>query len=530
VNAAFRVIAILCIVNFSAAASAQSASAPEILGRFTGERSPQQPSNIQLYGTDLGWTFEHDGVVQVLFGDSWPTSSSLCEALSEGLPTHDDTQGLLPLEYTGGVPPVTFATRPDSPDQFRAIEVFRDSVLLPSGQNAAAMTAWSDGTQAIGLFQQKAYVACSPSADGAAPTCPEPFTCVEQIGQCQPSAFGVPLNCDLAAQSGCLQDQTCEAVAPGFCVDPTSSALDATQRVPLELELSVPRLDEPTRYDSKFTFRSSKFLNPASRTVRRLSRYTGWNDYRPGYDSLLMWGRPGFVSDERNNLQLYLLSHDLPLATDAQGKFVFRPRYFAGLDRFGRPTWSRAQEDAAPLALDGQVNGDPTEVLTDINQMSISWLGEPINRWLMLYGGGTPLDPNGPTTTEHAGVPGGSIAVRYAKHPWGPWSPPEPHLMPGDPSTPLALYGPGGWLYHPACVDAGGLTCERTDPSRFLHLLDPNCAAPQPETDYGVLYGPNIIDAYTTRSSSDTLEVYWNVSTWNPYVTLFVHSTFSAHD
>ena len=97
---------------------------------------------------------------------------------------------------------------------------------------------------------------------------------------------------------------------------------------------------------------------------------------------------------------------------------------------------------------------------------------------------------------------------------------------PSAASTPLALYGPGGWLYHPACVDSGSLTCARTDPTRFLHLLDPECAPPEIELDHGLLYGANIIDAYTARSSRTTLDVYWIVSTWNPYVTVFVRSTF----
>jgi hypothetical protein len=36
--------------------------------------------------------------------------------------------------------------------------------------------------------------------------------------------------------------------------------------------------------------------------------------------------------------------------------------------------------------------------------------------------------------------------------------------------------------------------------------------------DVGILYAPNIIDAYTRSDGAGGLDVFWNVSVWNPYL------------
>src|SRR4029078_10060079 len=84
----------------------------------------------------------------------------------------------------------------------------------------------------------------------------------------------------------------------------------------------------------------------------------------------------------------YLLMHKLPLKVDGAGRIRFEPRFFAGIDaESGEPTWSSKQTGAKPLALDGKIDGDPHEDLSVVNQMTVSWLGAPINKWAMMYGG-----------------------------------------------------------------------------------------------------------------------------------------------
>ncbi|HTU58074.1 MAG TPA: hypothetical protein VMF89_06565, partial [Polyangiales bacterium] len=497
-----------------------SVESSNVLGSLTGVRSSQQPSGVRLFGTDLGWTFEHNGMLQIMLGDSWSKPDALCDVLTQGFPDHDDTQGYLPRRYTGGVPSITLATEPDARGEFAKTLVYRDGELLRTSQNAGPMTAFSDGQRAIAIYQATTFASCS------AGTCPAPFECAPQIGQCQPPFLGVPANCDLAAENACLDGQTCEPVGAGFCVDPGVPLADVTQRVALELELAVQRPSEPTHFDSRHTFISNRFINMTARTVRRLSAY-GRSDYRRGDGDLLLWGRPAFNSSEQNNQPLYLLTHKLPFTAAPSGELDFHPRYFAGVDGRGRPIWSDSQAEAKPLALDGKVDGDPRELLPVLNQLTVTWLDAPIRRWVMFYGGASPLDPNGPPTAAIGGIEPGAIAVRYAEHPWGPWSPPQTLLAPGAPDVEDSLYGPGGFLYHPACADTATKSCTRSDPARYSALLNNSCEPEAPSPDYGYLYAAGIIEPYTERTD-DGFNVYWTVSSWNPYVTLFVKSHIRA--
>jgi hypothetical protein len=235
-----------------------------------------------------------------------------------------------------------------------------------------------------------------------------------------------------------------------------------------------------------------------------------------------VWGRPGLVAEHGREARVYLMRHALPLPLDADSQLAFAPQYFAGLDaQSGEPTWSPHDSDAQPLALDGQPNGDPREELQIVGTMAVSWLGAPINRWMMLYGGDLlDLFVKDPAHARQRAP--GAIMIRFAEHPWGPWSPPQPHLSPGRPWHAGDLHGPGGALYHPSCVDATELPCARSDPYRPVDRLVPGCPVTGLESDPGRLYGVNVIDPYTAESDGGGLDVVWNVSTWNPYSVLLL--------
>jgi hypothetical protein len=111
----------------------------------------------------------------------------------------------------------------------------------------------------------------------------------------------------------------------------------------------------------------------------------------------------------------------------------------------------------------------------------------------------------------------GAIRIRFADHPWGPWSPAAPHLAPGDFRTPGDLYGPGGLMFHPGCVDQPGLACADPDPHRPLDAFDPACASILGRFDLGILYAPNVIDSWSRPDGLGGFDLYWNVSIWNPY-------------
>ena len=79
-----------------------------------------------------------------------------------------------------------------------------------------------------------------------------------------------------------------------------------------------------------------------------------------------------------------------------------------------------------------------------------------------------------------------------------------PFLAGGDPThSPVeGLYARGGILYHPGCNQVG--CAMRTD--------TPQVTA----ADYGFLYAANIIQPWI-KPVGKSVDVIWNVSTWDPY-------------
>jgi hypothetical protein len=66
-------------------------------------------------------------------------------------------------------------------------------------------------------------------------------------------------------------------------------------------------------------------------------------------------------------------------------------------------------------------------------------------------------------------------------------------------------------LHHAACTGSNCIKGE-TAPGHFF-------------TRYGFLYAPNIFDPWTSaREHGKAVDVYWNVSTWNPYQTVLLRT------
>jgi hypothetical protein len=510
-----------------AVASAQTAAPPQVVGRLAGPGAPVAQPGLRLYGTDSGWTFEHRGKLVMLFGDTWPTSNLPCEPVP---PLNDDAQGLLPLRNPGGIPPLFFETSASSPSDFDPIKIFRDGVSIPMGFGKLPSTGFSDGRNAIAALGTGDSVRCqSPSST---PRCPGQLTCVQTLGECLPVIANIPLICNVGAETGCFQGQTCTATT-GFCTDPTSSQNDGTTAslpftIAQNFDFGVQRPNAPVNYDSAAVLPTNKFTNITSRTVRRFTFIEQANDYRPGDDTVLMWGRPGFSGEQGRQAQLYLMAHKLPLPVDSAGKFrLFKPLYFAGLHKIThQPKWSFQESEAKPIALDGVVDGNPHENRVLVDQEAISYLPAPINKWVMLYSGDVPdvllVDPVNSRNVTNPGA----IMIRFADNPWGPWSVERPYLQPGNPAVVGDPYGPGGFMFHYACVDQPPALCARTDPHRPLDSLNPGCAPPPFAFDIGRLYGANIIDAYTKADGHGGLDVFWNLSTWNPYGVMLMKSNF----
>ncbi len=488
---------------------------PEVIGTLVGPDATYVNAGLRVYGTDMGSTFVHKGRHFVLFGDTWPDETFICENLS---PSNDDTIATIPLDYPGQVPSLDFYTQSNAPTEASLVHLYRGNDSLSLGFGLIPIIGFSDGVHAFAFFTRLENVLCDPSPTSTPQLCPvqDKFFCSTEIGICEP---GPPLFCNTTLNTGCIVGQQC--VASSLCVDSTSSQYvdgdmwSQTASVAHSIDIAVQDESRPEVFNSVFTWPTNKFSVLTARAVANFSGRVDGNDYRPGHGTLLIWGRPGFIGEDGRTANLYFATHALPFVLQ-EGRIDFRPQYFAGRDQqTGEPIWSTLQSDAKPLALDGTIGGDPDEAVPMVGHMTASWLGPPIEKWVLMYGGDL-VDYllSDPEANRYAPAPG-SIIIRFADLPWGPWSDPAPHLEPGSASQVGDPYGPGGILYHPDCSDEASQICARPNPYRPLDTALLLCLISIP--DPGRLYAPSIIDPYTMPNSQGGLDMYWNVSTWNPY-------------
>ena len=187
--------ALLLAGLLATSAAAQTAGPPELLVPWLGPGAAAPPESIAFYGTDLGWTFEHAGALQMLFGDTWFDARTLCE----GAPSNDDVQITLPLEPSSWPPPPHFV-RADGRAQPDRIFVYRDGESLPMGFGQVPIAAFSDGARAVGIFGRWDPARCAAAAGGAPPSCGSDggLVCSPHLGQCTPSLLGITAVCELA--------------------------------------------------------------------------------------------------------------------------------------------------------------------------------------------------------------------------------------------------------------------------------------------------------------------------------------------
>jgi len=518
-----------------------------------------------VYGTDLGWTFKHEGRLWVLFGDSWRDDVEGQRDLGVkigNVPIADDALGFVSLAANGGFPngqaveafiaspaaaktpawrstspTLTFARLNNNPsNKAGPMQPVRDGLemwSLPAQTPVAGFSNARSGAAsgAFAIFFQNEKLLCGEG------TCSNGYTCATNIGVCieegqnDPTPISQP--CVLGSPS---RPRFCSRCDPtpwfhgGMCVDtgssvydPQSNAGQAAAVVRIH-QVGNARKDNPLKFDSQ-NWITQRFFNPAARTVSDFdaTRANGaGNDYRtadgvnPEREGVFIWGRPNFggVGADERDAQLYLAWVPMP-DYNRNGRFAWRPQFFAGVGANGAPIFKSSELEAKPLDLDAVTPGDqPKETRDMVGQMTVAFIPS-LSRWVMFYGGGmgsvfgelifgADIDTINKETV-------GPIYVRYAEHPWGPWTAPEALLDPGDPDEPSEAYGPDGIMFSRACQGDA-------------------CAKPQEawKTDLGALYGPDIIDPWTTEQSDGTTNVYWHLSTWNPYQVLLMRTTFTA--
>lgn len=491
-------------------------SRPRKLGMLVGFDAKYATPNVSLFGSDRASSFEHAGKIVVLFGDSYGQPDSTCGTM---FGENDDMAGTLPLNRVEQMPKLAPVTEPSAPEQFRRVQLFRDGASVLLDQFKFPMTGFSDGTAAYAVFQPQIPVSCGGEP---AQACPERdgLLCVPSLSFCSPSPITTPAVCEAGAPL-CLLGSCRRSSA---CVDTRSSQYDGSPRgnaasVLSEVYIARARDEDLASYDVVATWQTNFFAQATARTVSRFTGSSADADYNHGHGALFVWGRPGWMAEQGRQARLYFATAALPLAGG-----VFRPRYYAGSDeQSSEPIWTENQARAVPLAMDGMANGNASEEQGIINTTTVSYLPAPINQWVMMYGGDLPphllADAMGTRATPRTG----SIVMRFAKQPWGPWSAPIEHLSAGSPTKVGEAYGPGGLMFHRDCMDVEKADCARSDP--YALQLTGQCAM-RASTDQGRLYAPGIIDAYTRRNAQGGLDITWTISTWNPYATYLMETSF----
>ena len=528
---------VVAVLLGSAAMAEPSPGETTILGPFTGHYAKLHPDNINphpiaYYGTDLGFTYEHQGKLQFLFGDTAADEAGVPIQASTGT-TYDDGFGTIELA--------------DWPD---AARITRTNIpLIKLGQNpgTSEMSAinpghpmesfktplggFSNGQREFGIFYTSKPQGCRVDAD-----CTSGLTCDTGLGFVgtrydKPEAF--TFACMLSTP-GCTANTMADAngtpiPGSGFCSDRTSSIWANTPSgriaaVGVKHLIGLRSTTDPRSYGDTRAWSTNKFANVTVQTVQDFAPKRGagrtHQDYRNastqgGSRRVFLWGRPGFigVGAKGRTLGLYFAYLDLP-----QGPgFTWEPHYYTGSDAKGIPQFSQDERAAIAVDLDstraGIQSAEPTDI---VDQESIVWV-EHLRKWVMFFGGGMGKLPMPPTLPNcglvelfvgaecrEVAIGKGAIRMRTADDPWGPWTPAQDVIVGGDPDIlPVQnLYAAGGVLYHPTCKQEG--CAPRTNSPQLL------------PGDYGFLYGSNLIVQWI-KPVGPAVDVIWNASTWDPY-------------
>ena len=190
----------------------------------------------------------------------------------------------------------------------------------------------------------------------------------------------------------------------------------------------------------------------------------------PGAPFVIIWGTGVY---RKSDAYLSIV----PAANFETGKGT---RYFAGLDAAGAPIWSENESDATPIVKNGTM-GD----------LSVTWCRD-IGLWLMTYDSRPPAAQG--------------VLFSYSRTPWGPWSQPQVVF---NAVRDGAL---GKFIHNPNAHPDDGLAGPVIGKGRA-----------NPEAVHGGAYAPYVVERFTKLVGSE-LNLYYVLSTWNPYVVVLMKS------
>lgn len=200
----------------------------------------------------------------------------------------------------------------------------------------------------------------------------------------------------------------------------------------------------------------------------------GASGFPPGGPYVMIWGTGAYRESDAY----------LAIVPAAQFESGNGTKYFAGLDSAGSPKWSDAEADAQPVVKDGTL-GD----------LSVT-LCKDLGMWLMTY--------------DRRTAPAG-IAFSFSRTPWGPWS--EPRLI----FNAVVNGALGKFIHNPRAKPNDALAGP-------IHMLRNEADA---ETVIGSAYAPYVVERWT-RVRGNELDIYYTMSTGNPYVVVLMKSRLSV--
>jgi hypothetical protein len=195
----------------------------------------------------------------------------------------------------------------------------------------------------------------------------------------------------------------------------------------------------------------------------------------PGGPYVFMWGTGVYRHSDA-----YLAI--VPAAQFESGKGTM---YLRGLDAAGAPQWSDKEADAAAVVKNGTM-GD----------LSVTWCKD-LNLWLMTY------DSRAPAPT--------GIEFSYSRTPWGPWSAPQ-ILFNG-----VRDGAAGNFIHNPNAQPNDGVAGPVIGKDRQA----------DPQAVRGGAYAPYVVERWTKLQGSE-LDLYYVLSTWNPYVVVLMKSRLTV--
>ncbi|MAW79287.1 MAG: hypothetical protein CMI63_03545 [Parvularcula sp.] len=544
-------------IAFSPAIADPTVGGTTVLGPFVSpdnlDPDNTAPITINFSGTDLGWTYVHDGDLRVLLGDTHETQSgdpidpNYRPLSGHTALTFDDAFGSLDLSAWSdpslisptNLPTVLLAQHPGTATA-KALNI--DNHWLDAFKTPVA--GWSNGTNEYAIFLHSKPQGCltnsNCTSNGADMTCDGGLAFWGEEYDDEQGFTGICTD----GTFGCFNDTMRNAfgwpiIGSGFCSDTSSTMYSATNigRIlssGFTLRVGVRSTTDERFYTNSKKWVTNKFMNVATTTVQDFRPANGAGSANQDYEvagssgayrRVFLFGRTNFVGVAANGrpASLYFAYVDMPTGST----FNWTVNYFTGFSG-GVPTFSTDEADAVPIDLDSTMSGFQDEQNDIVGQMSIRWV-EHLDKWVMLYGGGMSTFPVlvfqtcgvvelfiGASQCDDVDVGNGAIRMRTADDPWGPWSPPQDVFYPGNPlaSPPTGEYASGGILYHPDC---SGTNCA------------PDYAHPNldEDVDYGLLYGPNIIEPWIDEVGDD-VDIIWNVSTWIPYHTVLFRTRIEA--